>query len=53
MRNRRSRWRRGSLAKEEGENGKYGKNGEEVRWGWQYGKEAGQEMRGGWGADIT
>jgi hypothetical protein len=35
MRNRRSRWRKGETSKEEGEDGKYGKNGEVLRWGWQ------------------
>jgi hypothetical protein len=33
-------------SKEEGEDGKYGKNGEDG-WGWQQGKQAGQETRGG------
>jgi hypothetical protein len=53
MRNKRSRWRRGSLAKEYNEDGKYSKNGKEVRLGMAT-REAGRARNEGGGeADIT
>jgi hypothetical protein len=53
MRNRRSRWRRGSLARRRVRMASTVRMARRCGWRWQQGKQAGQEIIGGGKADIT